>query len=190
MESLVWIERATPMKQAALLLTRDSSCVVVVAVLGCTRVALRSPCFAFPSGLTVSPVSPFLSISTCQSVENEPKGQVKAVRDEIEKKNRGYTDPRSKVRPGGSEVLYGRDWTKRKQELWGRAGGICERILEMGQIWNDNGISKESVWYERCRSEGHDPHHIVKRSKKRDDRLENLQLLCRLHHDLLHGSKE
>ena len=48
------------------------------------------------------------------------------MRDEQTKRERGYKDKRSKVRPDGSEVLYGKDWTKRKLELWERCAGRCE----------------------------------------------------------------
>ena len=73
----------------------------------------------------------------------------------------------SVVRMDGSEKLVGRDWKKRKQELAKRSGGRCEWVN------SDN---------ERCRSAGRDPHHIIERSKHRDDRLNNLIFLCGLHH--------
>jgi len=102
--------------------------------------------------------------------------------DNEAKKRLGYTDPRSKVRPDGSEILYGKDWSRRKQELWDRAQGRCEQFVPVnfGQV---------TIREEQCRSEAHDPHHLIKRSKKRDDRLANLRALCRLHHDLLDSRK-
>ena len=99
------------------------------------------------------------------------------------KAERGYTDPRSYVRNDGSEVLYGHDWTARKREIWERGNGKCEKIV--GNTCNTRGIFTT----ERCRSEMHDPHHIVKRSKYRDDRASNLIGLCRLHHSLLDERK-
>jgi len=90
------------------------------------------------------------------------------------KAERGYTDPRSYVRNDGSEVLYGRDWTARKREIWERGNGKCEKLVEWG-------VEKQIY----CRSEMHDPHHIKPRSKGRDDRASNLIGLCRLHHSLL-----
>jgi hypothetical protein len=101
------------------------------------------------------------------------------MRDEVEKKARGYKDKRSKVRPDGSESLYGKDWTKRKAELWARCDGRCEQLVG----WGD----KASL--ERCRSEAMHPHHVIKRSKKRDDRLSNLLGICALHHSLAHPEK-
>jgi len=92
------------------------------------------------------------------------------VRDEVEKQKRGYRDKSSIVRPDGSEILVGKDWLKRKAELWARAGGRCERILSDGR---------------RCRNEAHDPHHMTPRSKGRDDRMTNLIALCRGCHNLV-----
>lgn len=92
-----------------------------------------------------------------------------------ETKRRGYSG-KSKVFFDGREVLKGKDWKNRKLELWQRAGGRCERIVDLV-----NGV--------RCRSQVDDPHHLVKRSRGRDDRLSNLQGLCRLHHDFLDPRK-
>ena len=86
------------------------------------------------------------------------------LRDDAEKQRRGYTDPRSFVRLDGSEVLHRVDWLKRKQELGERSGGRCEYMDEVGF---------------RCVWDADDPHHIIPRSKKRDDRLSNLVALCR-----------
>ena len=108
-----------------------------------------------------------------------------ALHDNEAKKRLGYTDKRSKVYPDGREVLYGKDWTKRKQELLARCGGRCEQLVA---VWYGDWDGKSEP-NERCRSEAHDPDHIIKRSKKRDDRLSNLQALCRLHHDLKHPEK-
>jgi len=101
-----------------------------------------------------------------------------ALHDNEAKARLGYKDPRTKVYPDGREVLYGKDWTKRKKELLARAGGRCEKTFWISDMDRD-----------RCRSEAHDPHHIVPRSKGRDDRLSNLIALCRLHHELLDWKK-
>ena len=77
-----------------------------------------------------------------------------------------YLDPRSYMDKLGREVLFGEDWAARKFDLWQRANGKCE-------------------YFVRCTSEAQDPHHIIPRSKGRDDRLSNLQALCRYHHNLM-----
>lgn len=92
------------------------------------------------------------------------------MRDEVEKLARGYVEKDSVVRVDGSEILVGKDWAKRKLELWTRCAGRCERLLSDGT---------------RCRNEAHDPHHMKPRSKGRDDRIENLIALCRPCHRLL-----
>ena len=85
------------------------------------------------------------------------------MRDEQRKRELGYKDKRSKVWPDGREKLYGADWKKRKVELHLRSGGRCERrsILDKHHV-------------SRCSGLGEEPHHIIKRSKQRDDRLSNL----------------
>ena len=107
--------------------------------------------------------------------------------DKAETERRGYSG-KSKVYFDGREVLKGEDWKNRKLELWIRGNGRCERII--GECVNyDKGYPYLNGQEVRCSSEMHDPHHIVKRSKKRDDRIENLIGLCRMHHDLLDERK-
>ena len=86
-----------------------------------------------------------------------------------------FFSPKSYVDKQGGEVLFGLDWKERKGQLWARCGGRCEQITSDGM---------------RCRSEAHDPDHIIPRSKGRNDALSNLQALCRLHHDLKHPEKQ
>ena len=110
---------------------------------------------------------------------------------------RHFANKKSYVAKDGREVLYGNDWKQRKAELWARASGRCEqhvpkteqsyKILEMAQ--HTTFMFCHPSYFERCRSEGHDPHHVTPRSKGRDDRLDNLILLCRMHHDLLDKRK-
>jgi 5-methylcytosine-specific restriction endonuclease McrA len=88
-----------------------------------------------------------------------------------------FADEWSKVLLDGSERLVGDDWRARKQELWDRAKGQCEYQIPL------------ATGFERCRREGCDAHHIVPRSDGRDDRLTNLQLLCRRHHQLVDPRK-
>jgi hypothetical protein len=109
------------------------------------------------------------------------------MRDNEAKQRLGYKHPKSLVRPDGSETLVGEDWKKRKQELWDRAKGLCEQTWFTGNSEMFRGTWIQ--WQKRCYSEGHDPHHIKPRSKGRDDRLSNLQLLCRMHHNLLDKRK-
>lgn len=92
---------------------------------------------------------------------------------------RGFANKKSYVRFDLSEVLYGNDWKQRVAELLARCGGRCEKIVAVN-------YENEQI---RCRNEVADPHHIVKRSKYRDDRLSNLQALCRMHHELLDKRK-
>ena len=92
-----------------------------------------------------------------------------------------FANKKSYIAPDGREVLYGKDWIQRKAELWARCDGRCERMVIVSLMPN--------VSNERCRSEAQDPHHIIRRSQKRDDRLANLEALCRLHHDLLDKRK-
>ena len=84
-----------------------------------------------------------------------------------------YLDPKSFMRADGSEVLAGEDWKARIENLRQRCGGQCEHRDVAGP------------WSIRCTREAQDPHHIIRRSVKRDDRLANLLALCRFHHDLL-----
>jgi hypothetical protein len=102
-------------------------------------------------------------------------------RDEALKAERGYTDPSTYVRKDGSEKLVGADWIKRKSELAMRSLGQCE--------WWDFKCSENQVGPMRCSSAATEPHHIIKRSVRRDDRLSNLQGLCHFHHVLLDPRK-
>lgn len=88
-----------------------------------------------------------------------------------------YLDPASFMRAAGSEVLYGEDWKRRKVELRERCNGKCEYYRDSTGL------------FEQCQVEAADPHHVIPRSKGRDDRLSNLQALCRFHHDLLDKRK-
>jgi hypothetical protein len=93
--------------------------------------------------------------------------------DEETKRKRGYVERGSIVRYDGCEILVGRDWRRRKEELAARSGGICEAV--------HNGV--------RCRSLARDPHHKIERSEKRDDRLDNLLHLCGPDHDAVDWKK-
>ena len=101
-------------------------------------------------------------------------------RDEALKAARGYVEPGSFVRRDGSEKLVGRDWRKRVGELEERSGGVCE--YRAPSVWVALGVH-------RCAAAASDPHHVVRRSVRRDDRLSNLQHLCRPHHDALDPRK-
>lgn len=88
--------------------------------------------------------------------------------------NRRFKDPRSYVTPAGDEVLYEEDWNERKFELLQRSRGQCENII--------NG--------RRCTRDCADPHHVTKRSVRRDDRMSNLKALCPGCHRKQHPEKE
>jgi hypothetical protein len=88
-------------------------------------------------------------------------------------KTRKFLDWRSYVAPDGREVLYGEDWEARKQEVWERSKWMCEG-------WDAN-------CYVKCREPMLDAHHIIKRSVRRDDRMDNLAGLCRTHHQRMHA---
>ena len=111
---------------------------------------------------------------------------MKADRDKTEAKN--FFDRRSYVTPDNREVLYGLDWKQRVGELRERSGGRCEWMVAV--IRGGLGDMTLTGGHERCRSEAADPDHIMPRRKARDDRLSNLQALCRLHHELKHPEKQ
>jgi len=91
---------------------------------------------------------------------------------------RGYTDKDTVVWADGREKLVGRDWRKRKKELAERSKGQCEAMHEI------IGMPPE-----RCRRNARDPHHRIRRSVLRDDRLSNLENLCGPCHDALDDRK-
>lgn len=86
----------------------------------------------------------------------------------------GFKDAKSYIAPNGREVLYGKDWKARKQELWKRADGRCEFVYRTSLGWEIT----------RCFQEGQIPAHIEPRYPKRDDRLSNMKLYC-FEHDRL-----
>lgn len=94
--------------------------------------------------------------------------------DPAEKKKRGYTCKHSIVYIGGREWLEGVDWKRRKAQLEARAEGRCEIMMPNQK---------------RYQFDGEHPHHILKRSTSHDDRLENLLLVCGMHHAELHPEK-
>ena len=98
-------------------------------------------------------------------------------------RERHFADRRSYVAKDRREVLYGKDWAERKKELWTRCKGRCEALSD---IIDGSG---EVVFTMGCPEQADDPHHVIPRSKGRDDRLSNLQALCRYHHDLLDKRK-
>ena len=98
-----------------------------------------------------------------------------ADRDEAEKQRRGYTNPRSYVRLDGSEVLHGEDWRARVEELRNLANYKCQRYAKLGREHGDG-----------CTGWGIEPHHIIRRSVRRNDQMSNLALLshsCHLAED-------
>ena len=98
---------------------------------------------------------------------------------------RHFANKRSRVLLDGREILYGNDWKERDAELWARCEGRCEFIAS----WRQDTPDGEIIHQIRCEAVACDPHHIIPRSKKRDDRLSNLQALCRFHHRLVDQRK-
>lgn len=92
---------------------------------------------------------------------------------------------RLRILPDGREITSGYQWEKRKKELRERAGGWCEAGEEFPLLLHEAPLI-----------EGHpnhfigddgDPHHVIKRSKARDDRLQNLRWICHAAHQEIHG---
>ena len=80
-----------------------------------------------------------------------------------------------RIQPDGREKCTGYQWQKRVRELKARCFCWCEagEILpgHASHFLGDTG----------------EPHHIVKRSIARDDRLVNLLYICHSAHIQLHG---
>jgi hypothetical protein len=93
----------------------------------------------------------------------------------------GLTDSRSRVMLDGREILYGLDYTRRLREVQTRSGYKCEAPT-YSLLLRDAGKPPFRCGAPSC---GH-PHHIVKRSKGRDDRLENLMDVCSYHASAVH----
>ena len=87
-------------------------------------------------------------------------------RDKQATMDKQYLDSRSYLDKLGREVLAGEDWAARKFDLWQRANGKCE-------------------YFVRCMAEATESHHVIRRSKGRDDRLLNLLALCHYHHGIM-----
>ena len=94
-------------------------------------------------------------------------------RDVQASETRKLVEKGSYVTKDGREVLKGLDWKCRVKELAARSKGQCEFIIQ------------DALLGFRCLREAQDPHHIVLRSVKRDDRLANLLAVCRHHHHML-----
>ena len=79
----------------------------------------------------------------------------------VEEKTRVWTDEQGNV---VREVLHGKDWKRRKEELFRRAGFQCEYELRPGI---------------RCTADAVDPCHVEPRHPIRNDMLSNLMAGCR-----------
>lgn len=91
---------------------------------------------------------------------------------------RKFVEKGSYVCKDGREVLTGLDWKRRVNELRRRSGDRCEYRIPGSEIMEGGSLM-------RCAREAQDPHHIILRSVKRDDRMENLLAVCRHHHQML-----
>lgn len=101
-------------------------------------------------------------------------------------KARHFANEKSHVRFDEAEILYGNDWKQRVAELLARCGGQCEYMIP---VFDFATMPPSFKGYNRCSNEARDPDHIVRRSRKRDDRLQNLQALCGMHHEGKHPEK-
>ena len=101
-------------------------------------------------------------------------------KDPIATKLANFADKRSYIHASGRWVLYGLDWQRQVKQLAKRCKGQCEYLIP---------VDFENLCWERCLRQAHDPHHIIQRSKGRDDRLDNLQALCRHHHNMMDRRK-
>jgi hypothetical protein len=76
-----------------------------------------------------------------------------------------------RITKDGREILSGAAYTRRKRQVWERDRGRCRKCWTL-------------VSWDQFKREGVD--HIAKRKMGggfRDDRMENLQVLCRACHD-------
>jgi hypothetical protein len=89
-----------------------------------------------------------------------------------------FDDERSFVFKDGREFLAGLDWKNRVTELEVRSAGKCEMTKILG---------KPHV--EGCFGRAQEPHHIIRRSVARDDRMLNLAGLSHACHDSLDDRK-
>jgi hypothetical protein len=91
---------------------------------------------------------------------------------------RRFEDERSFVFKDGRERLVTLDWKYRLEELRVRSGGRCEMASWLGKrhVPGCSGLAEE-------------PHHIIPRSKQRDDRLKNLAGLSHACHASLDNRK-
>jgi hypothetical protein len=89
-----------------------------------------------------------------------------------------FDDARSFLWKDGREQLVGLDWKNRLKDLEARCSGFCEmtKILGKPHVPDCDGWAGE-------------PHHIIRRSVSRDDRLSNLAGLSHACHDSLDDRK-
>lgn len=76
---------------------------------------------------------------------------------------RRFEHSKSRVLKDGRLILIGEDWTEQKVALFLRSNGKCERYSILGR--------PHDAW---CSGKSEEAHHIIARSKGRDDRMPNL----------------
>lgn len=103
--------------------------------------------------------------------------RVKSGRDIQATLGRDFKDPRSYVAADGREILYETDWQARVKEVFARDGYMCHYKIE-----RESGVIM-------CGAPAEHPHHIIRRSIQRDDRLTNLMSICSSHHRDEHPEK-
>lgn len=97
-----------------------------------------------------------------------------------------FVEKKSYVTNDGRWVLYGLDWKRQVKSLRERCGGRCEYEINIASPFFD----PEAPERARCSRKAAHPHHRIKRSKGRDDRMVNLIALCVVHHREQHPEKQ
>jgi hypothetical protein len=109
-------------------------------------------------------------------------------RDRMATQLADFADRRSYITPDGRHVLYGLDWERQKKLLWERCKGQCEHVFTVSS--HNFAQGHDDFAGTRCRRVARHPHHVIKRSTKRNDAMENLLALCERHHIERHPEKQ
>jgi hypothetical protein len=97
---------------------------------------------------------------------------------------RQFKHPKSRVMLDKREILFGLDYKRRVREVEELDGYRCQRVIARLPL-DLPGIEAHAIKTCGAPSNGR-PHHLVKRSKLRDDRASNLSCRCDNCHRLEH----